>query len=291
MRKKILMSFFKDKHKYLPFILPPILFSTWFLTPISNVLVSEIILPFVPIEEDINLGQQSWRESMRSQYPLVYDQWGVKEIGEELIRSTTSRNYFCEQLMNKKQFIKFIDREQCKRQLRKYKWKFQVVESPQINAFALPGGIISVTNSLLEHLQLTRSEIAALLGHEIGHVLYRHSQARLLKQNILQYLLQTIVYEDGDDKDESFGEALGELMLKGANFLGEMKFSRDNEYEADDAAWDILVSSKIHNPRSVQRLLEKLLSMEGKGNFNGWINGWDRTHPGAAERIKALQER
>lgn len=79
------MSFFKDKRKYLPFILPPILFSTWFLTPISDVLVSEIILPFVPIEEDINLGQQSWRESMRSQYPLVYDQWGVKEIGEELI--------------------------------------------------------------------------------------------------------------------------------------------------------------------------------------------------------------
>ena len=108
-----------------------------------------------------------------------------------------------------------------------YQWDFGVIDHPtMINAFALPGGFVRVTIKLLEQLDLSKGELAALLSHEMGHVLHRHSQARIIQQKVLATLYQAMVYEDGDDKRESFGEAIGELLLKSADWLGRQKFSR-----------------------------------------------------------------
>lgn len=54
-----------------------------------------------------------------------------------------------------------------------------------VNAFVLPGGVVCVTSALLRKLALTKGELAALLCHEMGHVLHRHSQARILQQQML----------------------------------------------------------------------------------------------------------
>ena len=121
----------------------------------------------------------------------------------------------------------------------------------------------------------------------MGHVLHRHSQAQLLKKNLLNIVIKALFYEDGDDHQESFGEAVGELMLTGAKFLGEMRFSRQDEYEADDAAFDILADSSVYDPRSVKSLLEKLWSLSGDSGQTSW----DKTHPATGERIKALSTR
>jgi Zn-dependent protease with chaperone function len=260
--------------------------SIWFLTPAST-LVAKFILLCIPIDDDIALGIESWRE-MSYNYPIVVrgDRWGVKSIGNELA-STLKRNSeaFCSKVA--------LDVSQCKQQMRQYQWSFEVVSSSEVNAFALPGGIVRITDSLLRRLQLTKGEIAGLLGHEMGHVLLRHSQARLLKQNLLEMILKALVYEDGDDHQESFGEALGEMLLSGAKFLGEMRFSRQNEYEADEAAFDILVASQMYDPRAVQSLLEKLWSLtdairQDEKGMLGFFQGWDKTHPGTRERIQVL---
>ncbi len=206
--------------------------------------------------------------------------------------------------------------EQCKQQVQQYNWSFHVLrsgsrsqenkENKEINAFALPGGIISVTDTLLQTLQLSRGEIAALIGHEISHVLYRHTQGQLLKKNLLQTILKAVFYNDGDDYDENFGEAVSELlgnMVNGAKYLGELKFSRMNEYQADGGAWDILYYGGVYNPQCVQRLLEKLHSLErgggggqgrGRGGpYNSYMNmsSWDKTHPGTGDRIKVLKQK
>jgi len=260
--------------------------AAWFLTPVSSIITSFILLS-IPIHEDIELGVESWRQ-MRYKYPIVPDKWGVKAIGRELASKIVNSDSFCG---------KRLDFDQCKKQMRQYRWSFEVVSAPEVNAFALPGGIVRVTDSLLNRLNLSKGEIAGLLAHECGHVLHRHSQARVLKKNLVETVLKALVYEHGDDRQESFGEAVGEILLTGAKFIGEMKFSRKDEYEADDAAFDILASSNVYDPRAVKSLLEKLWSLNGgngrsgQAGMMGFIEGWDRTHPGTEDRIEALAKR
>lgn len=278
------------------------LLGAWFLSPISNIIVSYLLLT-VPIRDDIKLGRESWY-GLRARYPIVMDRWSVSDIGNDLVRRTLSRTASAASSSSRSgggkttkhhddfcsRSAALLDIHECRRQLREYTWSFEVVSSSEINAFALPGGIIRVTDSLLNTLQPTRGEIAALLGHEMGHVLHRHSQAKLLKKNIWNYIITEIFNIDGNgkakkEKDRSLGHAMGDLMLKGATFLGEMRFSRQDEYQADAAAFDLLTDSGIYHPGSVQSLLSKLWSLSGSGNGG---TSWDKTHPGSAERIEAL---
>ena len=232
----------------------------WFLTPISDY-VADVVMYTVPIDSDIELGLRSW-ESMKGQYPPVRDAYGVKRIGWDLVNSMPSQQHHIE-------------------------WDFGVVQAPFANAFALPGGIVRVTDGLLQQLHLSDAEIAALIGHEMGHVLHRHSQKKLMKQQMFSTILGAIVYEDNDGYEETFGEAVSEILLKGASWLGEQSFSRRDEYQADEAAWEILVASNKYDPRAVAGMLSKLWSLEGgEGKTR-----WDQTHPGTSDRIEALQEK
>ena len=63
-------------------------------------------------------------------------------------------------------------------------WSFSVVHANVVNAYCLPGGIVRVTNALLSKLDLTQGELAALLGHEIGHIVHRHAQRRIIQQHL-----------------------------------------------------------------------------------------------------------
>lgn len=237
-----------------------ILLGAWFLTPLADYAV-DVVMYTVPIESDVELGVRSWK-SMKRQYPSVRDVWGVQKIAWDLTSSLPMQQHH-------------ID------------WDFGVVEASFANAFALPGGIVRVTDGLLQQLHLSDAEIAALVGHEMGHVLHRHSQKKLMKQKLFSTILQAVVYEDNDGYEESFGEAVSEILLKGASWLGEQSFSRRDEYQADEAAWEILVASKKYDPRAVAGMLSKLWSLEGgEGKTR-----WESTHPGTADRIQALQDK
>jgi predicted Zn-dependent protease len=261
-------------------------FGIWFLTPASDIIASFILLS-IPIDEDVSLGRESWLQlRQKHAYISVPDQWGVSAIGNELARKIRNGSgSFC-----KKQMDMNMDYDYCRRQLRQYRWSFEVVSSREINAFALPGGIIRVTDSLLRQLQPTKGEIAALIGHEMGHVLHRHSQLKMVKQNLVNFILKSLVFEEGGDQQEN---SVGELLLTGALFLGEMRFSRKDEYEADSTSFDILVDSGVYHPMSVQSLLEKLWSFSGErqASSSSYIMDWDKTHPGTAERIEVLSKR
>lgn len=240
-----------------------ILLIVWFLTPLSDFIVG-IVVETVPIEMDVELGQQAWRD-LRKKYKPIRDLWGIKRIGHLLLEKAG------------------IDDEHYEAGMQ---WSFGVVHAPLIvNAFAFPGGIVKVTDSLLYKLDLTEGEIAALLGHEIGHVLHRHSQKRIIQQHLVSLVTKALVYEDNDDVDESFGQAIGELMLSSATYLGGLSFSRKDEYQADAAAWDLLVASGMYQPHSLQTMLAKLWSYEGSSGDTSW----ESTHPGTKDRIAALQ--
>jgi len=146
--------------------------------------------------------------------------------------------------------------------------------------------------------------LSLLTTAEMGHVVHRHGQARVVQQHLLQYVLRAILYEDYDEDEETFGQALGELLLKSARWFGEQRFSRRDEYQADATSWEILSDSGRYNPQSLRSLLQKLQALEETGGGGTGRKGggqdplfarkameWSRTHPATGERIVALQRK
>ena len=233
----------------------------WFLTPASDY-IADMLLMFVPIESDVELGKQALYSLARdSQLRPAVDRFGVEQAGWELVTASGADKV-------------------CPR----CQWDFGVVKADYLNAFALPGGVVRVTDKLASIL--STAEIKALIGHEIGHVLRRHSQRRMIKQNVLHYVISALIYEDNDGYSESFGEAVGEIMLKSAKFLGEQGFSRRDEYEADNEGWHLLSRSHI-DPRAMITMLKKLWQASGDSGETHW----ESTHPGTKDRINALEKK
>jgi Zn-dependent protease with chaperone function len=264
--------------------------AVWYLSPVS-VYITDIVLEQIPVSADIELGQQAVAEFS---YPTVYQaRWTplVRQVGNELV------------LTRQKQHGQHNPQDYL------YQWDFGVVHTPSVNAFALPGGVVRVTDALLELLKPTTGELAALLGHEMGHVVSRHSQARMIQQQLLQYLFQALLYEDGDDDRETFGQAVGELLTKSAAWLGQQRFSRRDEYQADAVSWELLVDdSNAYNPQSLHSILTKLWSLEQDANrshkdkdsksSSTWdrdllasVSAWSRTHPATEDRLAALDDK
>lgn len=91
-----------------------------------------------------------------------------------------------------------------------YRFSFHVLaDRKTINAFALPGGPIFITEGLLRVL---RSEVAAVLGHEIGHVVARHSSEQLAKQQLTQGLIGAAVVGSGDYSASQIGQLVGGIV-------------------------------------------------------------------------------
>jgi predicted Zn-dependent protease len=265
--------------------------AVWYLTP-ASVWITDIVLEQIPVSADIELGQQAVAEFP---YPTVYiARWTplVRQIGNELVRTRQKQARHGQH--NPHDYL--------------YQWDFGVVHTKLVNAFALPGGVVRVTDALLELLEPTEGELAALLGHEMGHVVSRHSQARMIQQELLQYLFKAVLYEDGDDVQETFGQAVGELLTKSAAWLGQQRFSRRDEYQADAVSWELLVDeSNAYNPQSLHSMLTKLWSLEqdagnksrrGKDSGSTWdsdllasVTAWSRTHPATEDRLAALEDK
>lgn len=286
------------KHQIITLLLLSSFLAIWFLTPFSDVITS-LVLVTMPITGDVQLGLESWHEIRQKhphKYQITQDHWNVESIGNDIVNSVILQprnlHHFCTSTPT-------ISTDLCKQQASQYNWSFHVVKSSDINAFALPGGIICVTDSLLRTLNLSRGEIAALLGHEMSHVLHRHGQSQLLKKNLLSTIIKALFYDDDDDEEESFGEAVHELLLKQASYFGQLKFSRNNEYEADSGAWELLSSSQRYNPHRVQDLLQKLYSLEGGKRKNteydfissSSLSAWAKTHPGTGDRIGVMKDK
>ena len=104
-------------------------------------------------------------------------------------------------------------------------WTFQILDEPAVNAFALPGGYIYVTRGLLAHLS-SEDELAAVLGHEIGHVTARHGVVQLRKSRVAAASVGVFRIVDPNLRHVGgFAASTATLAL--------LKHSRDDEYEAD----------------------------------------------------------
>src|SRR6185503_6061135 len=112
-----------------------------------------------------------------------------------------------------------------------YEFDFHLLDDDQtINAFALPGGQIFITRALFDKLQ-TEGELAGVLGHEIGHVVARHSAEQIAKTQLTEGLTGAAVIATYDPNNPASANSAQVAALIGQ--LINLKFGRDDELESD----------------------------------------------------------
>jgi predicted Zn-dependent protease len=144
-----------------------------------------------------------------------------------------------------------------------------------VNAFALPGGKVIVMRGLLE--EATPDELAGVLAHEVSHVIQKHGMRQLAQLVGPMLIVEYLFNQSG---------AVSAMVAMSAMF-STLQYSRDNETEADDKAWDIMMKANI-DPRSLTEFFRKLRKIEGKNSGGPDIFS---THPATSERIKKLEGR
>lgn len=195
--------------------------------------------------EEVNIGQRINQMLLSQQYDLYSNQQVqsyVNRVGQRLVSASDSRD------------IPF---------------KFQVVESQEINAFAVPGGFIYVTTGLLQAAE-NEAQLASVLAHEISHINERHSVQAIRRAVLAQGIAETANIESST------------LAQIGYRLAVELPRSREFEYAADQGGLRIMRQAG-YPPMAFIEFLNMLESTTGTPEFL-------RTHPTSANRIQELRQ-
>jgi len=158
-------------------------------------------------------------------------------------------------------------------------YSFKVIDNDkEINAFALPGGPIYVYSGLLKSAE-NEAELASVLGHEVAHIVARHSTEQLTKKYGFAIVAQLILGED-----PGFAAEIGRDIV---GSLGMLKFSRNDEIEADRLGVRYMHRAG-YNPQAMVSFQEKLGKLQsGKSNR---VLALLSTHPMSQERVIAIKQ-
>lgn len=159
-------------------------------------------------------------------------------------------------------------------------WSFKLLDDSSVNAFALPGGFVYVTRGLMTHLD-SEAELAATIGHEIGHVTARHGVNQRSKQILAAVGLEVAAILDEDLAPWAFAGHIGLGLL----FL---QHGRDDERQADDLGLRYAMRAG-YDPREMSELfgvLEAVSKVEGAGRLPTWL----ATHPDPGARRKRVED-
>jgi predicted Zn-dependent protease len=221
------------------------------------ILVATVVLGGCAVsqQQEVQMGQQ-YSAQIAQQLPLINDPEVVRYINVlgDSIANVTSR--------------------------RDLDWHFFVVNSTEVNAFAVPGGYVYVNRGLIERAT-SMDELAGVLGHEIGHVVRRHSVKQMQQQQganlgiTLACVLTSICNN----------QATGAAVNLGANALFA-KFSRSDEAEADEEGFKNVIQAGI-NPEGLVTMFQKLL--DERTATPGAVDAWFATHPLEEDRIADVQ--
>ncbi len=156
-----------------------------------------------------------------------------------------------------------------------YTFRLLIVNDPQVNALALPGGTIVVFRGLLERAR-TPEELAGVLAHEIEHILHRHTTRAVIQHASTGLLLAALT-----------GDMTGPLAygLESARVLSQLQYSRHAEEEADREGMRLLLAAGI-SPEGLIAFFEGLSARERDRASLRYLS----THPSTRDRIAALRE-
>lgn len=155
----------------------------------------------------------------------------------------------------------------------RFPWEIKIIDQDILNAFAAPGGYMYFYTGIIKFLD-NEAQLAGVIGHEMAHIDRRHSTQMLTNQYGFSILAAIILGENPT--------ILQEIIASLAMGLGNLKYSRNNEYEADKYAVHYLYDTDYH-PRELAGFFEK---MEGQATTPEFLN----THPSPDNRIEAIEE-
>ena len=155
-------------------------------------------------------------------------------------------------------------------------FKFTLLADPQtVNAFALPGGQIFITEALYRALE-TEGQLAGVLAHEIGHVIARHGNKRMAKQQLFQGLAAAGGVAGGDVESARMAQAVAQMV--------SMKYGRDDELESD--RWGVRLTAMAgYDPLAMIGLMHVLDQASGSQAPPEFLS----THPKPANRVAYIQ--
>jgi Zn-dependent protease with chaperone function len=157
-----------------------------------------------------------------------------------------------------------------------WQWEVNLIQSPQVNAFCMPGGKIAFYTGILDKLKLNDDEAAMIMGHEMAHALREHARERVAKSSATNLGLRLGAQLLGLGDLGNVAAGLGTQLLT-------LKFSREDESEADLVGLE-LAARAAYQPQASVSLWEKMTAASG-GAGPGFLS----THPSGPNRIRELQ--
>jgi predicted Zn-dependent protease len=223
---------------------------------VRNPITGKRQFSLVSTQEEISIGQQAAKDVQQSigLLPNPQVQEYVARVGKELA---------------------------AKSERPELPWSFQVLDDPTVNAFALPGGPIFVTRGMLTHMG-SEAELAAVLGHEIGHVTARHSADQITRAQVAQLGLGlgTVLSPDLAKYGELASAGLGLMLLK---------YGRNAETQSDELGLRYMLAARydVREMLDLFRMLSRVEAGKGEGRLPSWLS----THPNPGDRLKETQQR
>ncbi|MBS0451753.1 MAG: M48 family metalloprotease [Proteobacteria bacterium] len=177
------------------------------------------------------------------------------------------------------------------------KWTFTVLDSPEINAFALPGGYVYVTRGIMAYLD-SEAELAGVMGHEIGHVTARHGAQRATREQtagigvIAATILGAVLEVGGVGGASSLASQLSQTAASG--YIAS--YSRDQESQADELGAEYL-SRNHYDPQNMVDVIQALKSQEqfaadmakADGKAVPSASSWLASHPANDKRLADIK--
>jgi len=163
-------------------------------------------------------------------------------------------------------------------QFAKYRFNFHLLKDPEmVNAFALPGGQVFFTYGLLQYLE-TEDEVAGVLGHEIGHVVGRHSAEQMAKSQMWAGIAQAAGMA-GADFNMNPQQVAGLIYQ-----VKTTSYGREDENQADDLGVRFMVNAG-YNPEGLMKVMEVLKAKGGSGGGPEFL----KTHPDPGNRMEHIK--
>lgn len=226
---------------------------TYFMKSDENPVTGEKQKVSLTVDQEIKLGLKSAPEMIREfggEYPDSKLQSYVDKVGGKLVNSTEAGKS-------------------------PYKFEFHLLaDGNTVNAFALPGGQIFITYALLSRLK-TEDQLAGILGHEIGHVVNRHSAEHIAKQELTEGLIQATDIATGDPG--MISRFIGNMV--------NMKYGREDELESDDYGVKYMIEAG-YKPEAMIDVMNILKEASGGGNQPEFMS----SHPSPDNRVEKLRE-
>ena len=237
-------------------------FGTYWCSTDHNEVTGENQRVAISPKQEIAIGLQAAPQMAQQYGGLSADPKAtqlVKQIGQQLVQSTAAAST-------------------------EYAFDFHLLEDDNVvNAFALPGGQIFITEALLNRLQ-NIDQLAGVLGHEIGHVVARHSAEQMAKQKLAQGLTGAAVMATYDPTNPATTQTAAVAQMVGQ--LVNMKYGRDDELESDDLGVRFMLKAG-YDP---QQMIEVMNILEQASGGGGGRPEFASTHPDPANRREKIKQ-